>query len=52
MGHCGSIQVKRLCVCVRKRERDVEGRLGGGQFQGDKATGTEVKVSRIAEGTE
>ena len=38
------------CVCVLERERDVEGRLGGGQFQGDKATGTEVKVSRIAEG--
>ena len=49
-----------VCVCVRERERerkrererDVEGGLGGGQFHGDKATGTEGKVSRIAGGTE
>lgn len=49
MGHCGSIQVKRLCVLEREKEREreraVEGGLGGGQFQGDKGTGTEMKVS-------
>lgn len=46
--HPGSI--KRLCMREREKEREdkraVEGGLGGGQFQGDQATGTEVKESR------